>query len=229
MRARPMRERGMQMPENVAKKSRILTQLALEFMKIGLFTFGGGYAMIAMIENSCVGKRKWITHLELFLGFLKVGCFAFGGAYGAIPLIRDVVMSYGWLDSEQLAYMIAVSESTPGPIMVNLATFVGSRQGGFWGAMTATAAVVLPSFAVILIVTALLRHVIKNKYIQAVLKGVKPCIAGIILATGLSMAVSNILTKDGTDIKAAVISLGLLAVMAACKRFLKKKLSPLLA
>ena len=65
MRARPMRERGMQMPENVVKKSRILTQLALEFMKIGLFTFGGGYAMIAMIENSCVNKRKWITHDEM--------------------------------------------------------------------------------------------------------------------------------------------------------------------
>ena len=170
-----------------------------------------------------------MIYLELFLGFLKVGCFAIGGAYGAIPLIRDVVMSYGWLDSEELAYMIAVSESTPGPIMVNLATFEGSRQGGFWGAMTATAAVVLPSFTVILAVTALLRHVIKNKYVRAVLKGVKPCIAGIILATGLYMAVSNVLTKDGADMKAAVISMGLLAVMAACKRFLKKKLSPLLA
>ena len=62
--------------------------------------------------------------LELFIGFLKVGCFAFGGAYGAIPLIRDVVLSYGWLDDEMLTYMIAVSESTPGPIMVNLATGV---------------------------------------------------------------------------------------------------------
>ena len=60
--------------------------------------------------------------LELFLGFLWVGCFSFGGAYGAIPLIRDVVLSHGWLDEESLTYMIAVSESTPGPIMVNLAT-----------------------------------------------------------------------------------------------------------
>ena len=60
--------------------------------------------------------------LELFIGFLRVGCFAFGGAYGAIPLICDVVLSYGWLDEEMLTYMIAVSESTPGPIMVNLAT-----------------------------------------------------------------------------------------------------------
>lgn len=74
-----------------------------------------------------------MIYLDLFLGFLRVGCFAFGGAYGAIPLIRDTVLSYGWLDDEALAYMIAVSESTPGPIMVNLATYVGSNQAGFWG------------------------------------------------------------------------------------------------
>ena len=67
-----------------------------------------------------------MIYLDLFLGFLKVGCFAFGGAYGAIPLIRDVVMSYGWFSDEMLTYMIAVSESTPGPIMVNLGTYIGS-------------------------------------------------------------------------------------------------------
>ena len=66
-----------------------------------------------------------MIYLELFLGFLYVGCFAFGGAYGAIPLIRDVVLNYGWLTEEELTYMIAVSESTPGPIMINLATYVG--------------------------------------------------------------------------------------------------------
>ena len=64
--------------------------------------------------------------LNLFLGFLKVGCFSFGGAYAAIPLIRDTVLSYGWLNDELLTYMIAVSESTPGPIMVNLATYIGA-------------------------------------------------------------------------------------------------------
>ena len=73
--------------------------------------------------------------LDLFLGFLRVGCFSFGGAYGAIPLILDVVMSYGWLDEETLIYFIAVSESTPGPIMVNLATYVGSSQAGLAGAV----------------------------------------------------------------------------------------------
>ena len=79
-----------------------------------------------------------MIYLDLLIGFLKVGCFAFGGAYGAIPLIRDVVMSYGWLSDEMFTYMVAVSESTPGPIMVNLATYIGSQQGGFLGAVLAT-------------------------------------------------------------------------------------------
>ena len=103
-----------------------------------------------------------MIYLDLFLCFLKVGSFAFGGAYGAIPLIRDVVMSYGWLRDEMLTYMIAVSESTPGPIMVNLATYIGSNQAGFLGAVVATLAVVLPSFLIILWGTALLKTALKN-------------------------------------------------------------------
>jgi chromate transport protein ChrA len=114
-----------------------------------------------------------LIYLDLFLGFLRVGCFAFGGAYGAIPLIRDVVLSYGWLTDETLTYMIAVSESTPGPIMVNLATYVGSSQAGALGAALATSAVVLPSFLVILLVTIALKDILKNKYVQAVLRGLK--------------------------------------------------------
>ena len=132
-----------------------------------------------------------MIYLDLFLGFLKVGCFAFGGAYGAIPLIRDVVLSYGWLNDEMLTYMIAVSESTPGPIMVNLATYIGSSQAGFLGAVIATLAVVLPSFLIILLVTALLKTALKNKYVQAVLRGLKPCVIGIVLATGIYMVFGN--------------------------------------
>ena len=106
-----------------------------------------------------------MIYADLLIGFLKVGLFAFGGAYGAIPLIRDVVLSYGWLDDEMLAYMIAVSESTPGPIMVNLATYVGSSQAGFWGALIATTAVVLPSFLFILLIMALLKKLLKKTYV----------------------------------------------------------------
>ena len=134
-----------------------------------------------------------MIYLELFLGFLKVGCFSFGGAYGAIPLIRDVVMSYGWLDDEMLTYMIAVSESTPGPIMVNLATYVGSNQAGFAGSAIATLAVVLPSFLIILLVTALLKTALKNRYVQAVLRGLKPCVIGVVLATGIYMVFNSCL------------------------------------
>ena len=108
---------------------------------------------------------------DLLTGFLKVGLFAFGGAYGAIPLIRDVVLSYGWIEDEMLTYMIAVSESTPGPIMVNLATYVGNSQAGFLGALIATAAVVLPSFIIILLIMLLLKKLLKNPYVQAVLRG----------------------------------------------------------
>ena len=125
-----------------------------------------------------------MIHIELFIGFLKVGLFSFGGAYGAIPLIRDVVLSYGWLKEDMLTYMIAVGESTPGPIMVNLATYVGRSQAGIAGALIATTAVVLPSFVIILLVMTLLRKLLKNPYAQAALRGLKPCVIGIVLATG---------------------------------------------
>ena len=172
-----------------------------------------------------------MIYLDLFLGFLKVGCFAFGGAYGAIPLIRDVVLSYGWLSDEMLTYMIAVSESTPGPIMVNLATYVGSNQAGFWGAAIASTAVVLPSFLIILLVTALLKTALKNKYVQAVLRGLKPCVIGIVLATGLYMIVHNCLSTGndlGVDVISLVITLALTATMIAYKHISKKKMSPIM-
>ncbi|MBE6898585.1 MAG: chromate transporter [Ruminococcaceae bacterium] len=172
-----------------------------------------------------------MIYLDLLLGFLKVGCFAFGGAYGAIPLIRDVVLSYGWLSDETLTYMIAVSESTPGPIMVNLATYIGSSQAGFWGAVIATLAVVLPSFLIILLVTALLTTVLKNKYVQAILRGLKPCVIGIVLATGLYMVFSNCFGKVGAfalQWEALLITILLLLAMLIYKRTKKQKLSPIL-
>jgi len=172
-------------------------------------------------------------YLELFLGFLQVGCFAFGGAYGAIPLIRDVVLGYGWLEDEALTYMIAISESTPGPIMVNMATYIGSSQGGFWGAVIATAAVVLPSFCIILLVLVLLKNLLDHPYAKAVLGGLKPCIIGIILATGIEMTLSNlILVSDSMpehsfDGKAIGLTAVLAVILFGSKYGLKKKLSPI--
>ena len=78
-----------------------------------------------------------MIYLDLLIGFLEVGFFSFGGAYAAIPIIRDVVLAHGWLSDEMVTYMIAISESTPGPIMVNLATYVGNAKGGILGAIIA--------------------------------------------------------------------------------------------
>ena len=167
---------------------------------------------------------------ELFIGFLKVGCFAFGGAYGAIPLIRDVVLSYGWMDDEMLTCMIAVSESTPGPIMVNLATYVGNTRGGLPGALLATLAVVLPSFVIILLIMALLKSLLKNPCVQAVLRGMKPAIIGIILATGLSMILHSCLgglRNPAPDLTVILMTIALAAIYFGSRKILKKRLSPI--
>ena len=169
--------------------------------------------------------------LKLFWEFFKVSCFTFGGAYGAIALIRDMVTTNGWLSEERLAYMIAISESTPGPIMVNLATYVGSSQAGFLGAVIATLAVVLPSFLIILLVTALLKTALKNKYIQAVLRGLKPCVIGIVLATGIYMVFGNCfgaISALKINLRAVIITAILVASMCGYQHFKKKKLSPIL-
>lgn len=165
-----------------------------------------------------------MIYVELFLGFLRVGCFAFGGAYGAISLIRDTVLAYGWLSDEVLSYMIAVSECTPGPIMVNLATYVGSDQAGIFGAAIATFAVVLPSFLIILVIMIILDDLLKNKYIQAILKGLKPCIIGIILATGMYTIFKNCLTANSLiEVRAVVMTMILGVIMF----IIKKDLSPI--
>ena len=174
-----------------------------------------------------------MIYWELLIGFLQVGCFTFGGAYGAIPLIRDVVLSYGWLSEETLTYMIAISESTPGPIMVNMATYIGSSQAGFWGAVIATTAVVLPSFCIILLVMIVLKTLLDQPWAQAILRGLKPCIIGIILATGIEMILDNlILVSDFMpehrfDAKAVGLTATLALILFGRKYGLKKKLSPI--
>lgn len=172
-----------------------------------------------------------MVYLELFLGFLKVGCFSFGGGYGAVPLIRDVVLSHGWLSEENLTYMIAVSESTPGPIMVNMATYIGSAHGGFPGALIATAAVVMPSFLIILLITALLKTALKSPTVQAVLGGLKPCVVGIVLATGMFMVLQNCMDSVAggkVSPQAIFVAVFLVIVKLVYQRFAGKKLSPIL-
>ena len=168
--------------------------------------------------------------LELLAGFLKIGCFSFGGAYSAIPLIREVVLSYGWIGDEKLSYMIAVSESTPGPIMVNMATYVGSSQAGFFGALIATTVVILPAFIIVIVIMAFLGKYIKNGAVQSVLTGLKSCVIGIILATGVFMILVNCigaLDNISIDLTAVILAVGLSAVCFGSKKFIKGGISPI--
>ena len=165
--------------------------------------------------------------LDLFLGFLRVRCFSFGGGYAAVALIREVVLSHGWLTEEMLSYVIAVSESTPGPIMVNLATYVGSSMAGIPGAIVATLAVVLPAFFIILALLAVLRRFTENPWVRAALTGFKAAVTGVILATAVEMIAGNCFPGRSPD----WIAIGLTALLAllyfGCKPVLKRKLSPI--
>ena len=171
-----------------------------------------------------------MIYLKLFWDFFRVSCFTFGGAYGAIPLIRDMVLGNGWITDERLTYMIAVSESTPGPIMVNMATYIGSDQAGFWGSLLATVGVVLPAYLIILLIMGILKNTIQNPCVQAVLRGLKPCVTGIVLATGLYMVIHNMLPLSGgriVDLPAIVITAALLAILWRYRKWKKKPLSPI--
>ncbi|MBO4845298.1 MAG: chromate transporter [Lachnospiraceae bacterium] len=128
----------------------MIVSLFLTFAKIGLFTFGGGYAMIAIIEDICVEKKKWITHDEMM----------------------DITV---------------IAEATPGPIAINCATFVGYRQKGIWGAISATFGVVLPSFIIIYLISIFLDNFIEIAWIANAFKGIRAAVGILILDAGINM------------------------------------------
>ena len=175
-----------------------------------------------------------MIYLELFLTFLQVGAVSFGGGYAMISLIREKVLMHGWLTEEELLNMIAVSESTPGPIAVNMATFFGSTQGGIFGSFLATLGVVLPSFIIILIIAALIRNFLKYKGVQAFLGSIRPCVVGLILATAITMMLSTLFSFKSIgstvipDVKGAIIFAIIAVTAAISKKVRKKPLSPIL-
>ena len=138
-----------------------------------------------------------MIYLRLFLTFLEIGAVSFGGGYGMISLVREKVLGYGWLTEEQFLSFIAVSESTPGPLAVNMATFIGSSQAGFPGAFLATFGVVLPSFCIILVIAALIRNLLKFHGVNAFLGGVRPAVTGLILGTAMTMALGTLFAFSG--------------------------------
>lgn len=173
----------------------------------------------------------WITILELFLTFLKIGAFTFGGGYAMIPLVTDEVVSNGWLTSEQVLNFIAVAESTPGPIAINMATFVGSSQAGILGSVAATLGVVLPSFVIILVIASIMRELLKFAGVQAFLKGIRPVVVGLIVGTAVNIFLTVVLSLSTVydsvvfDWKSLIIFLLIAATHVIYKKIKKKNVS----
>lgn len=127
-----------------------LFELFLEFAKIGLFTFGGGYAMISVIEHNCVERKKWITH-------------------------------------EEMMHVTILAESTPGPIAINCATFVGNRRAGIPGAVAATIGMVLPSFVIIYCISMFLQNFLEYAWVANAFRGIQIAVGLLILKAALNM------------------------------------------
>ena len=134
--------------------------------------------------------------LELFWVFFLIGAFTFGGGYAMIAMIQQQVVSRGWMDMEQLIDFVAIAESTPGPIAVNMATFVGTQLGGVLGAACATLGVVLPSFIVILLVARCYQAFRRSKWVKGVMSGLKPAVVGLIGSAIVTVALA-VFAPDG--------------------------------
>jgi chromate transporter len=177
-----------------------------------------------------------MIYLKLFLTFLEIGAVSFGGGYGMISLVREKVITNGWLTDGEFLNMIAVAESTPGPIAVNMATFVGSTQGGILGSALATLGVILPAFIIMLIIASLIKNLLKYKGVQAVLGGIRPAVVGLIVATASTMILSTVIgvSEGGFSlsipevVKNAVIFAAVVGAAALYKKLRKKKISPIL-
>ena len=137
--------------ERVEKLKNVL-KIFLAFFKIGLFTFGGGYAMIAVIERELVERKKWLTHEE----FLDV---------------------------------VAIAESSPGPIAVNSATFIGYKRSGFFGALFGTLGVIMPSFIIIFAISFFFEKFLAIEYVGYAFRGIQACVAFLILSAGIKMLI----------------------------------------
>ena len=164
-----------------------------------------------------------ISFLTLFLTFFKIGAFTFGGGYAMLPLIQEEVLRHNWVAESDLINFIAVSESTPGPFAINMATYIGSQVGGkygIWGSIfgsaCATLGVVLPSFIVILIVARFYEKYKQSRIVKGCMSGLKPAVVGLIGAAVLSV-VAEVLFPLGLSLSAFAnpsmyVSLGIFAL-----------------
>lgn len=171
---------------------------------------------------------------ELFLIFLKIGLVAFGGGYGIVAVIKDECLNHGWLTEEEVLNFIAVSESTPGPIAVNMATFVGSSQGGILGAFLATLGVVLPAFIIMILIVIISEKIMSHKAVKSFIKGVNPAIIALIIGTSITIFLKVIFNISSIHDEFSFNYIGLIIlgiiilINILFTRITKKKISPII-
>lgn len=163
---------------------------------------------------------------QLFWTFLEIGAVSFGGGYGMISLIREKVLLHGWLEETQFLSFIAVSESTPGPLAINMATFIGASQAGAAGAFCATLGVVLPSFLIILLVARFYAAFRSSAIVSGAMGGLRPAVIGMIGAAVVSVGQTVFLPEGLAAVTAypLVCSLTIFVLMAVLTY---KKLHPI--
>ena len=149
-----------------------------------------------------------MIYLELLWTFFKIGAFTFGGGYVMVPLIQAEVAAHGWMDATSLVNLIAVSESTPGPLAVNVATYVGAEVGGHLGAICATFGVVFPAFAIILIVAKCYEAFKASKKGKGCMSGLKPAVVGLIGTAVISIG-RTVFTSSSIVVMSIIFALSL--------------------
>lgn len=173
-----------------------------------------------------------MIYLKLFLNFLKIGAVSFGGGYGMIALIQETVITNGWMTEAEFLNFLAVAESTPGPIAVNMATYIGSVVGGILGSFLATLGVVLPAFLIILTISAFINNLMKFAGVKAVIGGIRPAIVGLIISTAIVMILSTVFGVENAyevkpfDYRGIVIFTIIAAIAIIYKLIRKKNFSP---
>lgn len=183
-----------------------------------------------------------MIYLQLFYEFFKTGLFAIGGGMATIPFLEKMADKTGWFTQTDLANMIAVGESTPGPIGVNMATYVGyvtgSQQGGVFyaiaGSVTATLGLVTPSVIVILIIASILKSFRDNRYVNHAFYGLRPASTGLIAAAGISVIASTLLCMNSLTVLPTTVNwkgMILAAILFVLTNFVKptKKLHPIVS
>lgn len=137
-----------------------------------------------------------MIYLKLFFVFFRIGLFSVGGGLATLPFLQELVFKYGWFTSEELVNMIAISESTPGAIGINAATFVGNKTAGVFGGLVATFGLVMPSLIIIIIIAHYFSEFSDRHIVKSAFYGIRPAVAGLIGAAGFEVAKITLFNID---------------------------------